>query len=179
MKAKNILVVVDYQNDFVDGTLGFAEASKLDIGIATKIRRYGLGNVLCTMDTHTSDYLSSREGLALPIEHCISGTIGYNIYGETAKALEDVESLILEKITFGVSPFQMIELIQEYSQVETIEIVGVVTNICVLSNVIVFQAAFPEAQIIVDAALCDSFDQALHEKTLDVLEGLQVEVINR
>lgn len=195
---RKILVVVDYQNDFVDGALGFEGADLLDEGIAKKVREYGEGNVIYTLDTHYKadraswtyeeederwDYLNTREGRALPVEHCIRITEGWKVYGETKKALEDVGAHCIEKVTFGISPFQMDKLNrgQRFNEEEiaSIEIIGLVTNMCVISNAAVFQAAYPEAQIIVDASLCASFNKELHDKALDVMEGMQVKIINR
>jgi len=180
-----ILVVVDYQNDFINGALGFEGADNIDKGIAEKVRKFAAENdtnvVLGTLDTHNSDYLSTREGIALPVEHCIEGTKGYEVYGETAKALKEVNAVMLKKTTFGISPEQM-NLLGDgigSDRVESVELVGLVTNMCVISNAVAFQARFPWAQIIVDASLCDSFDKVLHNKALDVMEGMQIKVINR
>lgn len=172
-----LLVVVDYQKDFVNGSLGFDGAEKLDEGIAAKVCSHQ-GAVLYTLDTHPQGYLQSREGKALPVEHCIKASTGWELFGKTKEALEKTGAIRVEKESFGISPAVMNALDLPKS-IEEIELVGLVTNICVVSNAIIFQAAYPEAQIIVDASLCASFDPELHEKTLDVLEGLQVKIINR
>ena len=86
------LFVIDYQNDFVDGALGFPGAEMLDAKIAAKIREYGKGRVLFTRDTHFENYLDTREGKKLPVKHCIKGTFGWEVYGETAEALAEVEA---------------------------------------------------------------------------------------
>lgn len=183
--AKKMLVVVDYQNDFVDGALGFPGAEKLDHGIAQKIKEFAErgDHVVVTLDTHYDNYLDTREGKALPVPHCIEGTHGHRLYGETAKMIETMAAqgkcwaAILEKETFGSNPEDMAEMLpDEVDTIDTIEFVGLVTNMCVLANVCCFQAMYPDAQIIVHANLCDSFDKELHNKTLDVLRGMQVEV---
>lgn len=176
-----ILVVVDYQNDFVDGALGFPGAEKLDEKIVSRIKEY-LDNgdtVFYTMDTHTNDYLNTREGKQLPVPHCIIGTKGWELYGKVGETLKDgVNAVMLKKSTFGVSPSVMdSELFNFKDDVESVELCGLVTNMCVVSNAVVFQAKFPNAQIIVDSNLCDSFDRSLHEQTLNVLKGMQVKVI--
>ena len=181
---RKVLVVVDYQKDFVDGSLGFEGAEKLDKGIAKKIREYGQGNVIYTLDTHPPYYLETREGKALPVEHCIVdrdgvGTEGHRVYGATDNALREVNALPVAKETFGVGPTMIMLVEKFFKNVDAFEFVGLVSNICVLSNAVVFQAAYPQAQIVVDASLTDSFNKDLHEKTLDILEGLQVKVINR
>ncbi len=176
-----LLVVVDYQNDFVDGSLGFPGAEKLDEGIAAKVMNHD-GPVIYTLDTHPDNYLDTREGRALPVDHCIKGTEGWEVFGKTKKALAQVGAKGLEKRSFGLSPQELAVLKDEFFTNECfaeIELVGLVTNICVISNAVIFQAAYPEAQIVVDGSLCASFDPELHEKTLDVLAGLQVWVINR
>ena len=173
------LFVIDYQNDFVDGALGFPGAEKLDEKIAAKVRQYGKGHVFFTRDTHFENYLSTREGRNLPVVHCIKGTKGWEVYGETAKALAEVDAPGIDKLVFGmdVTDPATANLLPESA--DEIELVGLVSNICVVSNAVVLQSKYPYAAIVVDAACTDSFDKALHEKVLDVLSGFQVTVINR
>ena len=182
-----ILVVVDYQNDFVNGALGFENADKIDAGIAEKVRAKDYDALVITYDTHKEDYLKTREGIALPVEHCIYGTEGHNLFGETRKAVAEAQKekigLHILKETFATSPAEMVGIINDIeryfgknAKVDTVEFVGLVTNMCVLSNVICFQGAFPNAQMVVHANLVDSFNKDLHNKTLDVLEGMQVQV---
>lgn len=176
-----LLVVVDYQKDFVDGSLGFPGAEKLDEGIAAKVMSHD-GPVIYTLDTHPDNYLDTREGRALPVDHCIKGTEGWEVFGETKKALTQVGAKGIEKRSFGLSPQELAVLKEDFfrhNSFDEIKLVGLVTNICVISNAVIFQAAYPDAQIVVDGALCASFNRELHEKTLDVLEGLQVRVQNR
>lgn len=183
---KKLLVVVDYQKDFVDGALGFKGAENLDEKIVNKIHQYlnNGGDVFYTMDTHTENYLDTREGKQLPIPHCIFGTDGWELYGKTGETLKDgVNAIMIKKNTFGVSPFVMNSAVMGYKGaegndiVESVEFVGLVTNMCVISNVAVFQARFPNAQMIVDSKLVDSFDKEMHNATLAVLKSMQVEVI--
>lgn len=176
-----ILVVVDYQNDFVDGALGFKGADKLDEKIVSKINEY-LHNgdkIFYTMDTHREDYLNTREGKQLPVPHCIFGTKGWELYGKTGKILKDgINSFMIMKETFGCNPMTMESELFKFSEpVESVEFVGLVTNMCVISNVAVFQARFPNAQMIVNPNLCDSFDGVLHQKAIDVMKGMQVKII--
>ena len=173
------LFVIDYQNDFVDGALGFPGAEKLDKQIAQRVREYGCGNVWFTRDTHTEDYLTTREGKNLPVTHCVKGTHGWQNYGETAKALEEVGAVGIDKAAFGIdiSDPEVKALLPK--RADRIELCGLVSNICVVSNAAVLQSCYPAATIIVDANLTSSFDTILHEKTLDVLTGLQVDVQNR
>jgi len=173
------LFVIDYQNDFVDGALGFPGAETLDEKIAAKVRAYGKGHVLFTRDTHFENYLETREGRNLPVVHCLKGSKGWEIYGETAKALAEVEAPGIDKLVFGMDLTDPATAAVLPSRADEIELVGLVSNICVVSNAAVLQSKYPEATIVVDAACTDSFDKALHEKVLDVLEGFQVKVTGR
>ena len=177
-----LLVVIDYQKDFVDGTLGFEKAVTLEQGIYDKVNKY-LKNgdkVLFTYDTHYEEYLQTREGKNLPILHCIKGTNGHKLYGKIDDFSNSENTMHYEKKGFGISPEDMIQIANEVGEdIKEIELVGVVTNICVISNVVLFQSQYRNADIIVDASLCASFDDSLHEKALDVIEGLQGKVINR
>ena len=173
------LFVIDYQNDFVDGALGFPGAEKLDGPIAAKIRQYGPGRVLFTRDTHFDNYLQTREGRNLPVPHCIKESHGWQVYGETAKALDEVGAKAIDKLVFGMDVTDPATAAVLPETADEIELVGLVSNICVVSNAVVLQSKYPEATITVDAGCTDSFDKTLHAKVLDVLEGFQVKVINR
>lgn len=173
------LFVIDYQKDFVDGALGFPGAEKLDSAIAAKIRAYGPGHVLFTRDTHEARYLETREGRNLPVIHCVRDTPGWQVYGETAAALEEVDAAAIDKVSFGLDVTDPATAAVLPEDAHEIELVGLVSNICVVSNAVVLQTRYPEATITVDAACTDSFDKVLHGKVLDVLEGLQVRVVNR
>lgn len=181
-----LLIVVDYQNDFVDGALGFDGAQDLDARIVAKIREYRSAGdqVAFTFDTHPACYLRTQEGRNLPVEHCIEGTFGWRLYGAVAQELRDGD-LVFSKPTFGSADlFCYLLKAQEQAPAgepafESIELVGLVSNICVLSNAVIAKAACPEAPIVVDAACTASFDPKLNEEALDVLEGIQVTVTNR
>ena len=173
------LFVIDYQNDFVDGALGFPGAEKLDAKIAEKVLAYGKGRVLFTRDTHFDNYLSTREGRNLPVVHCIKDTPGWQVYGETAKALAEVDAPGIDKLVFGMDVTDPATAAVLPECADEIELVGLVSNICVVSNAVVLQSKYPEATIIVDASCTDSFDKDLNAKVLDVLAGFQVKVINR
>lgn len=175
----DILFVIDYQKDFVDGALGFAGAERLDKKIAARVREYGPGRVWYTMDTHYEDYINTREGRNLPVPHCIRGSEGWQNYGQTAEALAEVGAVGIEKRTFGMDLGDPAVLAKLPERVDNIELCGLVSNICVVSNAAVLQGHYPDAQLTVDARLTDSFDNDLNEKVLDVLAGLQVKVLNR
>lgn len=189
------LVVVDYQKDFVDGALGFPDADKLEAGIIKKIQEYleAGGNVIYTMDTHYENYLKTREGKQLPIPHCIKDTNGWQLYGKVKSVMEaarkefgNIRVYQINKTTFGVAPQSILDYKKDILQgttltddyMESFEFVGLVTNMCVVSNVAVFQAAYPNAQMIVNPRLVDSFDKNLHNQTIEVLRGMQVQILD-
>ena len=184
---KRLLIVVDYQNDFVDGALGFEGAELLDEPIRRKIEEYreASDTVCFTFDTHHQDYLDTQEGQKLPIPHCLDGSNGHNLYGTVAEELRDYDR-VFYKPTFGSTAlFERLMKLQEIADslgtqpFESIELVGLVSNMCVLSNAVIARTACPNTPIIVDAACTAAPDPAMNEKALDVLEGLQIEVINR
>lgn len=175
---KKLLVVVDYQKDFIDGALGFPGAELLDAAIAKKVTEYHKAkdaDVIYTQDTHGKNYARTQEGRKLPIPHCIRDTEGWEVYGLTAQAC-GARDLVIEKPTFG--SMELMELCEE-EQYEQVELVGLVSNICVLTNAVLIKTALPEAEIIVDAACTACADPVLNEKALDVMEGLQITVVNR
>ncbi len=174
---KELLVVVDYQNDFVNGALGFEGAEKLDKPIAEKIKEYRSrgGDVIFTRDTHGENYLDTQEGRKLPVPHCIKGSEGHALFGETAKQLLTGD-IVIDKPSFGSLELAKTAIQRGYDR---IELVGLVSNVCVLTNAAVLKTALPEAEIIVDAACTSSFDRKLNTAALDCMEGIQINVINR
>ncbi len=172
---KKCLIVVDYQNDFVSGALGFPEAIALERNIVDKIQTYRNNgdDVMFTFDTHTPQYLLSREGRHLPVPHCIGGTQGHKLYGAVAENC-DQEDWCFIKYTFGSDA--LYDFLKQH-RYESIELVGVVTNICVISNAILAKTAQPETDIIVDESCVASNDAELNQKALDVMESLQIEII--
>ena len=173
---KRLLIVVDYQNDFVNGSLGFEGAELLDERIADKIREYrNNGDDVCfTMDTHYDDYMDTMEGKKLPVVHCIKDTHGWELYGETAK-LKMEEDMCFIKNTFPSLELGKWLEDKEYSSVE---LVGLVSNICVLSNAVMVKAALPDAEIIVDAKCTSAADIDMNNKALDVMAGIHVNIVN-
>ncbi len=173
---KKLLIVVDYQNDFVDGALGFEGANKLDEVIANKIKDYKKNNydVIFTFDTHDEDYMQTEEGNNLPVKHCIKGTIGHELYGKVKNCFDKDGDVYFEKPTFPSLELANYLKDKEY---EEIELCGLVSNICVLSNVVMVKSALPNAKIIVDSKATDSFDKKLNEYTLEILKGIHVKVL--
>ncbi len=174
---KKLLIVVDYQVDFVSGTLGNPYAAAIEENICKKIkdrRREGY-DVWFTFDTHGADYADTQEGRRLPVAHCLKGTPGWALYGKAAGLLAEGDRCF-EKGSFG-SP-GLFEALNG-SGYEVVELVGVVTNICVVSNAVLVKTALPEAEVVVDASCTASNDPKQHEAALDVMESLQVTVTGR
>lgn len=171
---KTCLLVIDYQNDFVDGALGFKGADHLALGIKACIDDYHQKNqdVIFTLDTHHENYLQTQEGKHLPIKHCIQGTIGHELY-PTIDHTKREEDRAFIKGTFGSLELANYLATRQYDEVA---LVGLVTNICVISNAILAKAALPEANIVIYKNLVASFDNDLHEKTLEVMQSLQMEL---
>lgn len=174
---KKLLIVVDFQNDFVDGALGFPGAEKLEGPICEKIAEYRANgwDIAFTFDTHGEDYLETQEGRKLPIPHCVKGSKGWELYGMVSQYDTERAHRFL-KPTFGAGELSLFAAGGGY---EEVELCGLVSNICVLANAILVKTALPEARIRVDARCTDSFDKTLHEKALDVMEGIQIEVYGR
>lgn len=174
---KKLLIVVDYQNDFVSGSLGFEKAVSLERRIAEKISFYQKngGEVIFTLDTHTSDYLHTQEGQNLPVVHCVKGTAGWKLYGKIAELRRDGDACF-EKPAFGSA--ELFDYLKN-KQYESVELVGVVTNICVVANAVLAKTALPETPVMVDAACVASNDEKLNKAALDVMASLQIRILNR
>lgn len=173
---KNLLIVVDYQNDFVDGSLGFPKAKDIEQNIVNKIKEYQNNNdeIIFTLDTHYENYMSTKEGENLPVPHCIKGTKGHELFGKVKELANGY--LLIEKETFGSKDLMKFLEGKEYQK---IELIGVVTNICVISNAVIVKAMLPNTDIVVDASCSSSNDEVLEGKALDILENLHIRVINK
>lgn len=174
---KKLLVVVDYQNDFVSGSLGFKEAVALEDYIYQKIVDFkNNGNdVLFTFDSHQENYLSLQEGKSLPIPHCIEGTNGWQLFGKINTVIQKNDYQI-RKVTFG--SLELGNYLKE-NPYEEITFVGVVSNICVISNAIIAKSALPEATIVIDVKGVSSNDLIMQQNALAIMENLQMKVINK
>lgn len=172
---KEALIVVDYQNDFIDGSLGFEGADTIAAGIKEEIMRFQeMGqDIMFTVDTHNSDYLKTQEGRLLPVEHCMIDTDGIELHKDI-KGLVRTTDKVFHKPTFGAIEFAKYLETKDYQR---LTFVGLVTNICVISNAVLAKAALPEAEIIIKKDLVMSFDGGLHQKALDVMAGLQMLIV--
>ena len=168
-----LLIVIDMQNDFIDGALGTAEAVKIVPAVADKLaaRRSEGWKVLFTRDSHGADYLDTQEGRRLSVPHCIWGTEGWQI----TSSLDVGDAALVDKPTFG--SLDLAEAAANLGEPEEIELVGLCTDICVISNAMILKARFPEARVLVDAACCAGVTPESHENALKAMRGCQVDVI--
>ncbi len=174
---KNILVVVDMQKDFVDGSLGTQEAVSIRERVARKIEEFQ-GLIIVTYDTHSEDYLETSEGKKLPVEHCIKGTSGWELDDYVARALESKSYTSVEKPTFGSVELPVLISKAVGDEDFSIELVGLCTDICVVSNALLLKANFPEKSISVDASCCAGVTTQTHQDALSVMRMCQINVIN-
>lgn len=173
---RSCLVVIDFQNDFVGGSLGTKEAVAIEERIAGKIReRRAEGfDILFTLDTHAEDYLATQEGKKLPVVHCVKGTDGHALCRAVEKARRP-EDRVFEKPTFGSA--ELFDWFRE-NPYDEIELVGVCTDICVVANAVLVKTACPEAEVEADAACMAGVTPEKHNAALEVLRSLQVTVEN-
>ena len=173
---KKILIVVDMQNDFIDGSLGTEEAVAIVDNVVKTIEDFD-GLVICTRDTHQENYMETSEGRHLPVVHCIENTQGWEIRKEVAEAVEGKEHLIIDKPTFGSE--KLIETLKEIEDREGIKdltLVGLCTDICVVSNALMVKAAFYEKDVKVLEKCCAGVTPDSHEAALTTMRMCQIEV---
>lgn len=172
---RKILVVVDMQNDFIDGALGTPEAVAIVENVKARIREYDKADVFVTMDTHFPEYLQTQEGRNLPVEHCIRGTDGWQIRSDIAELLTDAH--VYEKPTFGsVALAKDIAEIAAKEEIE-IELLGLCTDICVVSNALLLKANMPEVKITVDHTCCAGVTPESHEAALMTMQMCQIGIV--
>ena len=173
---KKLLIVVDMQKDFVDGALGSKEAVAIVDNVVNKIKSFG-GDVIVTYDTHFENYLETQEGKNLPVPHCIKGTDGWKLNEKVQAVLDGREYAAIEKPTFGST--ELPEYIKaNYGTTELdIELVGLCTDICVVSNALLLKANFLEAKVSVDASCCAGVTVDSHNAALTTMKMCQVNVI--
>ena len=174
---KQFLIVVDMQKDFVDGALGSAEARAIVPAVVEKIRGFD-GEIIVTYDTHEEDYMQTREGRFLPVPHCIRDTDGWQLDAAVVEALSDRAYTVVEKPTFGAVTLS--EVVEQLAGDEefTVELIGLCTDICVVSNTLLLKAHYPEAPISVDAACCAGVTPETHRAALTTMGMCQIEVKN-
>lgn len=172
---KKLLIVVDMQNDFVDGALGSADAIAIVDSVVKKIEDFD-GDIIATLDTHFEDYMDSAEGKKLPVPHCIKGTEGHRLNEKVMAALEKKGYTPIEKLTFG--SVDLPRLIREsYGEDVSIELCGLCTDICVVSNALILKASFTDAPICVDRTCCAGVTPESHEAALTTMASCQIDII--
>ena len=174
---KKILIVVDMQNDFIDGSLGTKEAESIVDHVVEEINKdYSL--VIATRDTHPENYLETNEGKHLPVKHCIKNSEGWQIRSEVFEAIEAKEYLVIDKPTFGSEKLvEILKKINEEEEIETITLVGLCTDICVVSNALLLKASMPEVKIAVDAACCAGVTPEKHRAALETMASCQIDIL--
>lgn len=172
---QNILVVVDMQNDFIDGALGTKEAVAIVPKVEKKIRDFS-GRVLFTRDTHEKNYMDTQEGKKLPVPHCIRNTDGWQIRPELAALCQEPP---VDKVTFGsVDLGAILRDADQKEKIESITFAGLCTDICVISNALLAKAYLPETEIIVDASCCAGVTPESHKNALEAMKMCQIRVEN-
>lgn len=172
----NLLIVVDMQKDFVDGVLGTAEAVAIVDNVVNKIESFD-GDIIVTYDTHSENYTETQEGKNLPVPHCIKGTDGWKLDARVQDALDKKDYKIIEKPTFGSTKLpEYIKANYNPSEIQ-IELIGLCTDICVVSNALLLKANFLETQVSVDASCCAGVTPESHDAALLTMKMCQVNVI--
>lgn len=171
---KKTLIVIDMQNDFIDGSLGTKEAQAIVQKVKKKIEEYKerKDEIIFTRDTHNENYLDTQEGKKLPVKHCIKNTDGWQI----SSALDRTDCICVDKNTFGFIRWDEIKA-QYDLELNEIELVGLCTDICVVSNALILKAMFPEVEISVDADLCAGVTPDTHKAALETMKMCQINVI--
>ena len=174
---RKILIVIDMQKDFIDGALGTSEAVTIVPNVIEKIKSYPAENIYATRDTHPENYLETQEGKNLPVPHCIKGTKGWELVPALAELQQKSGSKVYEKPTFG-SVMLAHELHQRDTagEIASIELVGLCTDICVISNALLLKAAMPELPITIDPACCAGVTPEKHAAALEVMKSCQIGV---
>lgn len=174
-----ILVIVDMQNDFIDGALGTKEAQNIVGNVVEKINKNKDNLIVATYDTHKEDYLETLEGKKLPVEHCIHNTKGWELNKEIENALNDCKNVErILKLTFGYLDWEnKLRMVTNLSEIEEIEICGLCTDICVVSNALILRALFRNIPIKVDSKCCAGVSPETHEAALETMKMCQIDVI--
>ena len=172
-----LLIVVDMQNDFINGALGTKEAEAIVDNVCKKIKKFD-GNVVFTRDTHEENYLDTQEGHNLPIKHCIRGTEGWQLAEKIEVLRKEKNYPVFDKNTFGSKDLvKYIDMIKDKINIDSIEIVGLCTDICVISNALLIKAFLPEVKITVHSNCCAGVTPESHKNALKSMEMCQINVI--
>lgn len=192
MNEKKLLLVVDMQNDFIDGSLGTPEAEAIVPKVCEKIRNWD-GRIWLTQDTHNENYLETNEGKHLPVKHCINGTEGWEVHDDVMDSVVCSKAYEYDKRKCLYYPDGMVKwfdkeafgswrLVADRSDywdgIESVELIGLCTDICVISNAVLIKSFFPEIEISVDASCCAGVTPQSHKNALEAMKMLQIEIKN-
>lgn len=172
---KNLLLVIDMQNDFIDGALGTKEAVAIVPNVVKRIQEFE-GDVLYTRDTHFENYLKTQEGRLLPVPHCIKGTPGWELCPELKALCAGQHSPLLDKVTFGAKELPAYLEAHYPEGLASVELVGLCTDICVISNAMLLKAFYPELPVSVTASCCAGVTPESHENALNAMKMCQIEI---
>ena len=174
--GKNVLIVVDMQKDFVDGSLGTKEAVAIVDAVVKKVNEFD-GEVIFTRDTHYGNYMDSQEGKYLPVVHCVKDTAGWEIVPELEMIRNAKNMQCYDKPTFGCTALaEDLKKFYENGEIESVELVGLCTDICVVSNALLIKAFMPELSVSVDSACCAGVTPVKHEAALETMRSCQIQV---
>ena len=172
---QKILIVVDMQNDFIDGALGTPEAVTMLPNVKNKIEVFD-GKIIFTRDTHTEDYMNTAEGKNLPVPHCIKDTLGWQIADSLLPYTKD--AFIIDKPTFGsIALAEYLKKEDEKDPIEEVTLIGLCTDICVISNAMLTKAALPEITVSIDASCCAGVTPESHQRALDAMQVCQIKIL--
>ena len=175
---KKLLLVIDMQNDFIDGALGTKEAQSILPAVIERVRSFD-GDLIFTRDTHFDDYMETQEGKNLPVPHCIKGTPGWELAPELEKLRQERNAPVFDKLTFGCKELPAY-LEEHYPEgLGSAEFIGVCTDICVISNALLIKAFCPELPVSVDASCCAGVSPESHENALKAMEMCQIDVVRK
>jgi len=171
---KKLLIVIDMQNDFIDGSLGTLEAAAIVLRVREKLVQFKQSGyeIIFTRDTHHKDYLQTQEGRELPVPHCIENTEGWRI----CSLMDTAGAMVIDKVSFG--SLELAEFVAAHNAPEEIELVGLCTDICVISNALILKARLPETKITVDSSCCAGVTPQSHINALRAMKMCQINIIN-
>lgn len=176
--AEEYLIVVDMQNDFVTGSLGSQEAENIVSNVSDRVRNFN-GKICFTQDTHDDKYLSTQEGKNLPVVHCVKGTKGWELIDELKGLQEERQLKVFEKNAFGsVELAETLRKENVENGIKSVELIGLCTDICVVSNALLLKAVLPEVPIYVDAACCAGVTPDSHQAALETMKSCQINIKN-
>lgn len=173
---RKILIVIDMQNDFIDGALGTEEAVSITPLVEDKVKNFKSGRLVFTRDSHTEEYMETQEGEYLPVPHCVVDTKGWQIADSLLPYTKDAD--IIDKPSFGsIELAEHVKALNDEEEIDEIILVGLCTDICVISNAMILKAMLPEVKITVDSACCAGVTPETHQNALEAMKSCQINII--